>query len=286
MRVEHVHEAAIVALGATAVLGCARGSGSSKSVDSSDASRPDAGTSCANVLRVGVGVRGTYSFAGYLGTAPQLNLTDLGPGPSLFAFPELPAVTVPAGDMCTARFEHGDLDVACVDGPGSVRSVVASRLELAKGFRVDPACLQIEDHVGVHDVQAVAQAWAEATRGCDVDGGTRRRVRFSIEVPAPLPPKERGGFHVVWPRLRAPALGVSIELGSIMHEGSCYARRFETPRGVGYACSDEDIELAAAYQVGRTIFYRTASPQLSTFTLPCGIDADFDVHSSEQLSWE
>jgi hypothetical protein len=159
-------------------------------------------------------------------------------------------VTVPAGDMCTARFEHGDLAVTCVDGPGSVRSVVASRLELAKGLGVEPACLQIVDHVGIHDVQAVAQSWEAATRGCEVDGGARRRVRFSIEVPAPVPPKEPHGFQVLRPRLRAPALGVSIDLGSMVQLGTCYAQRFDTPRGVGYACSDDDIQLAAAYQGG------------------------------------
>lgn len=276
--------AAIVALGAT-VLGCARRSGSSQSVDSTDASPPDAGTSCARTLRAGVGVRGTYGFEGHA-PALQVNLTDLGPGPVFFQLPELPAVTVPAGDMCSARFDRGDLALTCVDGPGSVRSVVVSRLELAKGFGVDPGCLQIEDHVGIHDVQAVARSWQAATMGCEVDGGPRRRVRFSIEVPAPVPPKEPHGFRLARPRLRAPALGLSIELGSIAQYGFCYARRFDTPRGVGYACEDDDIQQAVAYQVGGTIFYRTSSPQLSSLTLPCGVDADFDVRSSEPLRWE
>ena len=42
------------------------------------------------------------------------------------------------------------------------------------------------------------------------------------------------------------------------------------------------------YQVGRTVFYRTWSPQLSTLTLPCDVDvdADFDVTSAERLRWE
>ena len=277
----------IIALGATAVLACARHSGSSLDVGPTDASPPDAGTACAEVLRVGVGVRGSYSFdSGQGGTAPQLTLTDHGPGPTFFAFPELPAVTVQARDMCTARFEGVDLAVTCVDGPGSTRSVVASRLILANGFQVAPACLQLDDQVGVHDVQAVAQAWAEAATGCGVNGSTRRHVRFSIEVPAPVPPKERYGNHLVRPRLHAPALGVFIELGDIVHEGTCYAQRFDTPRGVAYACSDDDIELAAVYQVGRTIFYRTSSPQLSTLTLPCDVNADFDAQSSERLRWE
>ncbi len=99
----------IVAWGATAVLACARQSGSSLNVGPTDASPPDGGTSCAEVLRIGVGVRGSYSFdSGHGGTAPQLTITDRGPGPNFFAFPELPAVTVPARDMCTARFEGGD----------------------------------------------------------------------------------------------------------------------------------------------------------------------------------
>jgi hypothetical protein len=252
-----------------------------------DASPSDGATSCAEVLRVGVGIRGTYGLqSDYSGLAPQVNLTNLGPGPTYFTLPELPAVTVPASEMCTARFDGDDLAVTCVNGPGAVQSVVASRLELAKGFRVDVACVQIEDHVGVHDVQAVANAWAEAARGCEVDGGGRRHVEVSIVVPAPVPPKMREGFRVVRPRLRAPTLGVNIELGEIVHEGACLAKRYATPRGVAYGCSEDYIGLAAAYQVGSTIFYRTSSPQLSALTLPCGVDADFDVQSAEKLEWE
>jgi hypothetical protein len=242
---------------------------------------------CAKVLNVGVGVLGDYSFdSGHGLSAPEVDLTELGPGPRFFLLPELPAVTVPAGDMCTARFEGGDLAITCVNGPGSVQPFVASRRTLADGFGVDIACLRIEDRVGVHEVHAVADAWAEATKGCEGDGGTRRHVRFAIEVPAPLPPKERGGFRFVRPRLRAPALGVNIELGDLWHEAFCYARRLHSPHGVAYACEDDGIEMAAVYQVGRTIFYRTSNPQLSTLALPCGVDADFDVKSSEQLHWQ
>ena len=245
-------------------------------------------TSCAKVLKVGIAVRGTYGFDSEASsTAPRVGFTpDVGPGPVFFSFPELPAVAVAASEMCSARFDGGDLAVTCVDGPDSVQSVVASRLDVARGFQLDPECVQLEDHVGIHDVQAVAHAWAEATKGCSVDGGARRRVAFHLDVPPPIPPKGRGGNHLVRPRLRAPTLGVDIALGDIDHEGSCYARRFDNPRGVAYACSDEDIELVAVYQVGRTVFYRTWSPQLSTLTLPCDVDADFDVKSPERLSWE
>jgi hypothetical protein len=269
------------------IAGCTRRSAPPPTRDLADAASHDV-PSCAKVLKVGITVRGTYGFDSEASsTAPRLGFTpDVGPGPVFFTFPELPAVTVAASDMCSGRIDDGDFAVTCVDGPGSVRSVVASRLDVARGFQLDPECVQLEDHVGVHDVQAVAKAWMEATKGCGVDGGVRRRVPFLLDVSPPTPPKERYGNHHVRARLRAPSLGVNVALGDIDHEGSCYARRFDNPRGVAYACSDEDIELVAVYQVGRTVFYRTWSPRLSTLTLPCDVDADFDVKSAERLPWE
>jgi len=251
--------------------------------------------SCARVVRAEVGVEGTYAIAtrpGYPQTSPVVTLTHLA-GPSFLWLPELPGLTMPARELCNAQREGDDLAVTCVDGPGSTHRVSVKRDDLARGFGVDPACVVLEDGIGARDVDAAARAWRDAAGERLSDGGVRV-VHFVLEVrpPArggPLWPRDEPVPRAVLARLRAPALGVSLELGQVdehVSANDCYARRFDEPRGIGYACSNMGITLAAAYQVGRSVYYRTNAPELRTLPLPPNVQVEFEVKSFEPMQWQ
>jgi hypothetical protein len=87
-------------------------------------------------------------------------------------------------------------------------------------------------------------------------------------------------------RLRAPALGVSVELGEVDEyetPANCNVQRFEEPRGLGYSCSAMGTSLAAVYQVGAAIYYRSNDPRLHAIRIPCNAVADFDVRGFEPM---